>query len=168
MIELLLVVVGAVVGAVATWLLPNREAQELRKQLAEPQARETEFRRRIGVSVRGHIQEQDPDHQILVLEANEEIEVRQLDYCIDTGARIESQAFEPIPRGHTVQLLLLGQEHLVRLQAAKYDGRTGTAEVRFRALYKALGEEREAEIPARLIQAYRDTQGTKGYLKVAG
>src|SRR5882724_2799814 len=51
MFELLLVVVGAVLGAVATWLLPNREAKELRKQLEElekrhnAQERDTRIRR---------------------------------------------------------------------------------------------------------------------------
>jgi hypothetical protein len=39
MIELFLVVLGAVLGSVVTWLLPNREAQELRKQLAETERR---------------------------------------------------------------------------------------------------------------------------------
>ena len=168
MIEFIMIVIGAVIGSIVTFLLPNREVNRLRAQLAGAEARESEYRRKSAVNVRGRVHEDDPDHQLPLLESNEEIEVQQLDYCTDTGARVESQTFDAAHRGHTVALPVLGQEGLVRLQAVKYDGRTGTAEVRLRVLYRALGENREVEIPARLVQAHRDAQGLKCYLKLTG
>jgi hypothetical protein len=171
MVELLIALLGAAVGAVITWVLTRGDS----KKLAEAQQEiirierersewERRYRQQQGLTIAGRIVGDAPEPQFVQLTANEQMEILRLDYCIDTGARAAMWPLEPPLVGREVRIPI-EKNPLNRLYNAKNDSRTGSADVRFRALIRALGNEREVEVPARIELQFRDGQGS---LRVIG
>ena len=166
MVEVLIAaIVGAVVTAVVAWLLPNRDVVRLRKQLADAEGREEGYRRQLGATVIGRI-DGVAEPQFVVLTASEDIEAVRLDYCIDTGARAATWPVQPAVSRKEVRIPI-DRNCLQQLHRTKYDGRTGSADVRFKVLIRVLGREREVKVPARIEQVY-GSEVPSVYLRVVG
>jgi len=147
------------------WLLPNRVTR-LRKQLADAEGREEEYRRQLGTTVIGRIAGDAPEPQLVFLTATEDSKVVRLDYCIDTGARVATCPLQPPLSGKAgVEVRIpIEKQCLQKLHGTKNDVRTGSADVRFKVLIHVIGREGEVEVPARIAPVY----GPNGYLRVVG
>jgi hypothetical protein len=172
MIELLIALAGAVVGAVITWALTRGDS----KKLAEAQQEivrverergdwERRSRQQQGLVITGRIAGDHPEPQFVQITANEQMEALRLDYCIDTGARVATWPLEPPLVGRELRIPI-DKNLLRKVHNTKSDGRTGNADVYFKSLLRVLGSEREIEVPARVELRFGES-GTN-WLRVVG
>ena len=161
------VVIALLVGLVcvaAGWALgrwfPGPDAKRLadvQQKLAESQQREEEYRRVISITIIPQVIGVAPSLQHVQLTASEDIEVLWMDYCIDTGARVDRQEMKGRMNGRVVRVPI-ADEAIIRLQQRKSDGRTGAADIRFKLLVRVLGQEREVDVPARMEVVFEGTR----------
>ena len=150
-------VVGVIIGWLLQYLFPGRDARRFagaQERLAQIEQERSEweqrYRRLVGFTATARINGRPPSArgQFILISANEEVEVFQLDYLTDNGVCVASEPLNSL-RGCEVEVPL-ARAAVEQVQSKKYDPHTGAADIGLRVLLHVLGQQRELTIPARV------------------